>query len=179
MMERDFMKSCLIVVDYQNDFVTGALGFEKAKSLESIIINKIEKYLSANRDIIFTFDTHYDDYLTTQEGKRLNIPHCIAGSEGHQLYGKVSKYLNKDSIIFKKNTFGSLELGEYLKKMKYIEVEFVGLVTNMCILSNAVIAKAALPNSKIIVDSKACMSFDDEMHEKTLDILKGIHIDIL
>ena len=173
------MKKCLIVVDYQNDFVCGALGFEKAYLLEDIIIKKIKEYNTISSDVIFTLDTHKKNYLDTQEGKRLPVVHCLDGSDGHQLFGGLKECLKTNSIVFKKPTFGSLELGNYLKGMEYDEVELVGLVTNMCVLSNAVIAKAALPEARIMVDKNACMSFDEELHSKTLDILKGMHIDVV
>lgn len=173
------MSKLLIIVDYQNDFVDGALGFDGAKKLDSIIVSKIKKYLDNGDDIVYTLDTHYSNYLETQEGIRLPIPHVIDNSFGHQVYGKTANYLKEAKAIFKKETFGSLDLGNYLKDQDYKEIELVGLVTNMCVVSNAIIAKAALPEARIIVDSKACASFDNELHDKTLDVLSGMHIDII
>lgn len=172
------MKRALIVVDYQNDFVCGALGFDGAERLEDIICEKIEQY-KKDGDVIFTFDTHEDDYLDTQEGKNLPVKHCIKGTDGHKLYGKVAKEVDFDSYIFDKSTFGSLELACFLKEKNYDAVELCGLVSSICVLSNAVLAKAALPESQIIVDSKATDSFDKEMNEKTFDILKNLHITVL
>lgn len=172
------MKKALIVVDYQNDFVCGALGFDGAERLEDIICEKIEQYKKEG-DVIFTFDTHEDDYLNTQEGKNLPVKHCIKGTDGHGLYGKVAKKVDFDSYIFDKPTFGSLELACFLKEKNYDVVELCGLVSSICVLSNAVLAKAALPESQIIVDSKATDSFDKEMNEKTFDILKNLHITVL
>ncbi len=173
------MKKCLVVVDYQNDFVDGALGFEGAKNLDHVISEKIEMYLNNGQDLIYTLDTHYDNYLSTDEGRRLPIIHCVKGTPGHNVYGKTANYLNKAIKVFEKQTFGSLELGEFLKKQAYTSIEFVGLVTNMCVLSNVIIAKTALKDAKIIVDSKACDSFDKKLHNETLDVLKGIHIDVV
>ena len=173
------MKKCLIVVDYQNDFVDGTLGFKDAKKLESIIIEKIEDTLKNSGEIIFTLDTHFDDYLNTHEGINLPVIHCIDNTYGHDVYGGVKKYLDKASKIFKKNTFGSLDLGNYLSENEYESIEIVGLVTNMCVISNAIIAKAAKEDTKIIVDSNAVMSFDAKLHNKSLDILKSMHIEVL
>ncbi len=173
------MKKCLIIVDYQNDFVDGALGFKGAETLDDVITKKIETYLKEKQDIIFTFDTHDNDYLSTQEGRRLPIVHCVSHTHGHMLYGKTAAYLKDAKIVFNKPTFGSLELGNYLKTNPYDEVELCGLVTNMCVVSNAVIAKAALPEARIIVDHKACMSFNESLHEQTLNVLAGMQMDII
>lgn len=172
------MKRALIVVDYQNDFVSGALGFDGAEKLDEVICRKIDDY-KKDGDIIFTFDTHGENYLDTMEGKNLPVPHCIDGSEGHKLFGKTAEKADENCFHFKKYTFGSLELAEFLKEKNYDSVELCGLVSNICVLSNAVLAKAALPDSEIIVDSKATSSADPEMDQKTFDILKGIHIKVL
>ena len=106
------MKRLLIVVDYQNDFVCGSLGFDKAKELEKGILEKIAEY--QNDEIIYTLDTHFDDYLTTAEGKSLPVPHCIKGTVGHKLYGGLADAL-KGKLCFEKNTFPSLEMAKYLE----------------------------------------------------------------
>ena len=173
------MKKCLIVVDFQNDFVDGALGFNGAEKLDQIIENKIKDYLINNQDILYTLDTHYDNYLETQEGKRLPIIHCIDNTKGHEVYGNTGKYLKDAKKVFKKNTFGSLELGNFLKDKDYDEIEIAGLVTNMCVISNAIIAKSALPEARIVVDKNASLSFDKDLHNKTLDVLKGMQVDII
>ncbi|MDD2575135.1 MAG: cysteine hydrolase [Acholeplasmataceae bacterium] len=172
------MKRLLIVVDFQNDFVTGSLGFENATYLENIIVNKILKYHHEMDDVIFTLDTHQPNYLETNEGKHLPVKHCLKGSYGHQLYGKV-KDLVRNSKVFEKPTFPSLDLANYLKDKDYTEVELCGLVSNICVLSNAVMVKSALPNAQIIVDAQATSSHDTEMHEKCLDIMGGLHINVI
>lgn len=172
------MKKCLIVVDYQNDFVTGSLGFKDAKNIEHAILEKLKFAKENKTDIVFTLDTHYKNYLQTLEGAKLPVEHCIDETNGHNVYGSVSKQIEDAKIVFKKETFGSLALGEFLKTEHYDQVELVGLVTHMCVLSNAVIAKAALPNARIIVDEYACESFDERLHNYTLDILEGIHIEV-
>lgn len=183
------MKRLLIVVDYQNDFVDGALGFEGAELLDERIAAKIDEYRVAGDGVAFTFDTHHKDYLDTQEGQKLPIPHCLEGTHGHQLYGKVaSRQLDQDSV-FLKPTFGSAALFERLSKRESIaeglgvqpfaSIELVGLVSNMCVLSNAVIARTACPNVPIIVDASCTASPDPAMHEKALDVLEGLQIQVI
>ena len=174
------MRKLLIVVDFQNDFVDGTLGFEKAKELDSIIYNKIVKYKNNNHDVIYTFDTHYEEYFDTLEGQKLPVKHCILGTKGHDLYGTVSSLYNKEEdITFLKETFPSLDLANYLKEHPYDEVELCGLVSNICVLTNVVMVKAALPNCKIIVDRNATASFDEKLNNETFDILKGIHVEVI
>lgn len=162
----------LVIVDYQNDFVDGALGFPEAKLLEGKIIEKAKNY----DEIVFTLDTHDDNYLNTQEGKKLSIKHCLYNTHGWQLYGKVNELSGKK---FPKNTFGSEELFQYLKTKKYQEIEIVGLVSNICVLANAILAKTALPEAKIIVDASCTDSFDKDLHEKALDIMEGLQIEVI
>lgn len=164
----------LIVVDYQNDFVNGSLGFKKAEELEQRIVQKIKEY----DNVIFTLDTHYDNYFDTLEGKKLPVKHCIKDTVGHKLYGEVGKYLDKAIKVFEKPTFPSLELANYLVGKGYDEVEICGLVSNICVLSNVVMVKAALPNARIIVNKNLTASFDEKLNEETFDILKGIHVDV-
>ena len=129
--------------------------------------------------MIFTLDTHSENYLETAEGKKLPVVHCVDGTEGHELFGQLPEYVLKDDIVIKKPSFGSLELAEILKENKFDEVELCGLVTDICVVSNAIIAKAALPESKIIVDSNACASFDKAAHEAALKVMKSVQIDVL
>ena len=183
------MKRLLIVVDYQNDFVNGALGFEGAELLEEPICRKIDEYREAGDTICFTFDTHHKDYLETQEGRKLPILHCIDGTPGHELYGKVAERLGENDRIFLKPTFGSEELFCRLIKLQDVadglggqpfeSIELIGLVSNMCVLSNAVIARTACPNTRIIVDAACTAAPDSSMNEKALDIMEGLQIEVI
>lgn len=183
------MKRLLIVVDYQKDFVDGALGFEGAELLDARIAQKIDEYRESGNLIFFTFDTHHKDYLDTQEGQNLPIPHCIEGTSGHELYGEVATKLHESDETFLKPTFGSTALFERLAKqqeiadslgvMPYESIEVVGLVSNMCVLSNAVIARTACPNTPIIVDALCTAAPDPAMNEKALDILEGLQIKVV
>jgi len=171
------MRKLLIVVDFQKDFVSGSLGFDKAVELESLIYNVIKQYKENNNDVIFTFDTHDENYMETEEGRNLPVYHCIKGQPGHQLYGMVQDLFDvNNDVYFEKPTFPSLELANYLKDKDYDEIELCGLVSNICVLSNVVMVKSALPNAKIIVDRKLTSSFDNVLNEYAFEILKGIHV---
>ena len=183
------MKRLLIVVDYQVDFVDGALGFEGAELLDERIARKIDEYREASDSIAFTLDTHHKDYLDTFEGSVLPIPHCIEGSDGHALYGQVATRMLDSDEVFLKPTFGSSALFERLMKRQEVaktigtepfeSIEVVGLVSNMCVLSNAVIARTACPNVPIIVDASCTAAPDDAMNEKALDIMEGLQIKVI
>ena len=133
----------LVIVDYQNDFVDGALGFAGAELLEPLIVEKINKCRQEGGKVIFTLDTHGGDYLDTSEGRKLPVPHCIKGTVGHKLYGEVAKNVRGDELVIEKPSFGSLELAEVLKNGGFDEVEFCGLVTDICVVSNVILANAA------------------------------------
>lgn len=172
------MRKLLIVVDYQNDFVKGALGFEKAIALEDRICNKIEEYKNDSSDIVCTFDTHDSNYSNTQEGRKLPISHCIKNTDGWELFGKINNLLS-ENIYFEKNTFGSVELAEFLKGNEFDTIELVGVVTNMCVISNAVIAKTFLPEAEIIIDAQCVASNDDNLNEKALDVMESLQMTII
>lgn len=182
------MKRLLIVIDYQNDFVNGALGFEGAELLEDPIVQKIKEYRDKGDLIAFTYDTHHKDYLHTQEGAHLPVPHCIEGTPGHGLFGKVADCVEGSDRLFFKPTFGSSELFERLLQLQQTassldtlpleSIELVGLVSHICVLSNAVIARTACPNVPIIVDATCTDSYDKELQEKAFDVLEGLQITV-
>lgn len=173
------MRKCLIVVDYQNDFVTGSLGFAKAEQLDDRIANKIVKYRNKGWEIVFTFDTHEENYLQTNEGRNLPVEHCIKGTNGHKLYGRTAKMLKESDKCFYKPNFGSAELFEYLKAEEFDKIELCGVVTNICVISNAVLAKTALPESEISVDSACVASNDGSLNKAALDVMQSLQINVL
>ncbi|AIO18500.1 Isochorismatase family protein [Candidatus Izimaplasma bacterium HR1] len=173
------MKKCLIVVDFQNDFIDGTLGFDTASEITENIITKINQYKQEGNDVIYTLDTHKTDYLETEEGKNLPVVHCVEGSKGHQIKDEVKALIKEEDKQFIKYSFPSLELGNYLETKDYEVIELCGLVSNICVVSNAVIAKSALPNAHIIVDNLATKSFDPILHEKAMDVLEGLHVEVL
>ena len=172
------MKKLLIVVDYQNDFIDGSLGFDSANLLTNTIKEKILSYLNDKNDVIYTLDTHHEDYMDTMEGKKLPVKHCIKGTFGWQIKKDVD-YSSKAIKVFEKPTFPSLDLANFLKDHPYDEVELCGLVSNICVLSNAVMVKSALPNANIIIDALATDSFDKNLQDKCFDVLEGLHIQVI
>ncbi len=173
------MKKALLIIDYQNDFISGSLGFPEAERLAIGIRDKILQYRKEGWRILFTVDTHDASYLKTKEGQNLPIEHCIKGTDGHALHPLVKAVQKEDDLVFEKPTFGSMELAKYLEREAFEEIEIVGLVTNICVLSNAVLAKAACPEARIRVNKALCDSYDRTLHEDTLRVLSGIHIDVI
>ncbi len=173
------MKKCLIVVDYQNDFVTGSLGFDKAKELDRRIAAKIDLFRKNGDEIIFTFDTHSKDYLKTYEGKNLPVEHCIEGTEGHKLFGETAKAKSDGDRCFYKSSFGSAELFEYLKNNHYSSIELCGVVSNICVISNAVLAKTAQPEIDVFVNSNCVASNNEGLNSAALEVMKSMQIKII
>lgn len=173
------MPRCLIVVDYQNDFVTGSLGFAGAELLDWTIAAKIQKYRANGDIVVFTFDAHGEDYLKRQEGRNLAIPHCLKGTAGHSLYGKTAKLILDTDKRFYKPTFGSDQLYKYLKTTTFESIELVGLLSNTGVISNAVLAKTAQPETPIIVDFDCTASPDPELNEAAIAVMKGLQIRVV
>lgn len=171
------MKRLLVVVDMQKDFVDGALGFDGAEKVIPGIRDLILSYKENGDTVVYTLDTHHEDYMDTQEGKNLPVPHCIEGTDGFALVDELSGVL-EDCRGFKKPTFGSIELASYIASGDFDSIELCGLVSNICVLSNAVIAKAAAPEAEIIVDSALTASFDPKLGTEVFDILEGIQITV-
>ena len=173
------MNRLLVVVDYQNDFVDGALGFKGADLIAPAIARLIKEFRANKDEVVFTYDTHDEDYLKTVEGKNLPVPHCLKGSDGWQLYPAVNKLLG-DAKVFEKPGFGSKELGHYIESKNFDEIYLCGLVSDICVFSNAIVAKAsASPYTKIKIVREATSSFDLDMQEKAFDVLKHLHIEII
>lgn len=174
------MKNLLIVVDYQKDFVDGALGFPGAEALDPSIVTRISQYRARGDEVVFTLDTHYNNYTTTQEGRKLPIAHCIDGSDGHKLYGRTAEAYLPGDKVFIKNTFGSSQLFEYLYRLpSFGKIELCGLVSSICVISNAVLAKAAQPEAEIVIDSALTAGADRELHEAALKVMGGLQMTIL
>ena len=173
------MKKLLVVIDYQNDFVNGSLGFEGADKLDAPIAERIRQYRAEGHDVIFTRDTHYEDYLNTQEGKKLPVVHCIKGTHGWEIFGETAKEVQEGDVIIDKPTFGSMALGEYAVEGGYGYVELVGLVSNICVLTNAAILKTALPEAEVVVNAALTASHDNDMNSKALDVLGGIQVTVI
>lgn len=174
------MKRMLIVVDCQKDFIDGALGFDGADSIIPGIIERIDSYKENGDEVVYTMDTHTPEYMNTQEGKNLPVPHCIKGSDGFKLAADLEGPLS-GCREFEKPTFGSMDLANYIaaNASEYSSIEVCGLVSNICVISNAMLAKAAAPEAEIIVDSKLTASFDPKLHQACLDVLGGVQVKVL
>ncbi len=172
------MRKLLIVVDYQKDFVDGSLGFVGAEALDAVIAAKVREYRADGAEVVATLDTHDDNYAKTQEGQKLPVAHCLRGSDGWRIYGATAEALS-GCRTFEKPAFGSAELFDYLREGDFSHVELCGLVSNICVLSNAVLAKAALPEAKVIVDAAATAAADADMNEKALDVLAGVQVEVI
>ena len=164
----------------QNDFLHGALKNEEGIKIIPSVVNKIKEYKANNDLVIATRDTHYENYFDTVEGSYLPVKHCISGSNGHNLYGKVATLFDKSKdVYFEKETFPSLKMANYLANKNYDEVTLCGLVSNICVFTNAIMVKASLPNAKIIIERLLTDSFDKDLQEKSYDVLKGLHIEVI
>ncbi len=173
------MKKILIVVDYQNDFVNGALGFPGAESLDKPIAEKIRAYGAGN--VFYTLDTHRPDYLNTREGAHLPVVHCVKNTPGWEVFGETKKALEEVGAVgFPKESFGLLPTEGVLKKLPAYadEIELVGLVSNICVLSNAVVFQTLYPQAQMIVDAAYTKSFDENLHTATLAVLKGLQVEV-
>lgn len=166
----------LIVIDMQNDFIDGALGTKEAVAIVPNVAKKIQKAREAGETVIFTRDTHQKNYLETQEGKNLPVVHCIKDSAGWQ----ISKELEVgDSRIFDKPSFGSMDLADFVSTLNGVEeIELVGLCTGICVISNAFILKAKLPEVKISVDASCCACVTPESHKTALAAMKLCQISV-
>ncbi|MCR5687787.1 MAG: cysteine hydrolase [Lachnospiraceae bacterium] len=162
------MRKILIVVDMQKDFIDGSLGTKEAEAIVRPVIDKIKSY--RREDIFATRDTHQKDYLDTQEGKNLPVEHCIEGTEGWMIDPQIEELILPDHI-FDKPTFGSAALAAKISEISSsedIEVELVGLCTDICVISNALLLKAYMPEVRISVDSSCCAGVTPEKHEAAL-----------
>ncbi|MGL5972915.1 MAG: cysteine hydrolase family protein [Oscillospiraceae bacterium] len=174
-------KNILLVVDYQNDFITGSLGSISCKNVYIDVINRINFYLNNNDIIIFTKDTHNIDYLKTEEGQLLPIEHCIKGTDGHNLYGDLIEFennLNENIKIIEKTHFALNDLN-FLNDLDFNEIEIIGVATNICVLTNAIFLKSTFQNTKIKINESCCASYDDIAHAHSINIMKNLGFTII
>lgn len=173
------MREILVVVDMQKDFVDGALGSNEAVAIVDNVVNKINEF---DGEIIVTYDTHQDNYIGTREGKYLPVPHCIENTDGWLLNDKVEAALaGKGATRIKKPTFGSVKLVDVLSDVneKDTEVTLIGLCTDICVVSNAMLLKANYPEMNIIVDASCCAGVTPNKHEAALETMKSCQINVI
>ena len=174
------MSRYLFVIDYQNDFVDGALGFPGAEKLDEKIAAKVRAY--GKDHVLFTRDTHFENYMDTREGKNLPVKHCIKGSFGWEVYGETAKALRDveapaiDKLVFGMDVTDPATAAVLPESAD--EIELVGLVSNICVVSNAVVLQSKYPEATITVDASCTDSFDKALHEKVLDVLTGFQVKI-
>lgn len=171
----------LIVIDMQNDFVSGSLGTEDAKKIAERVISKVKNFKG---NVIFTLDTHGEDYMETQEGKLLPVRHCIEGSEGWHLIRELDEVQKEKGFpVYRKNTFASRKLAEDLydinSKHPIKSIEIIGLCTDICVVSNALMIKGFLPEVPIKVDSTCCAGVTTERHEAALKTMESCQISVI
>ena len=174
------MKKLLIVVDMQKDFVDGALGSKEAVAIVDNVVKKIESF---DGDILVTYDTHGEAYMNTQEGKNLPVPHCIKGTDGWKLDAKVQAALDKKAYrAIEKPTFGSTDLIEYIRKTydpAELEIQLIGLCTDICVVSNALLMKANFLETKVSVDADCCAGVTVDSHNAALLTMKMCQVQVI
>ena len=175
------MEKYLFVIDYQKDFVDGALGFPGAEKLDAPIAAKVRAYGKGR--VYFTRDTHFENYLQTREGRNLPVTHCVKGTDGWQVYGDTANALAEveapaiDKLVFGMD-ISDPAIAAVLPETAD-EIELVGLVSNICVVSNAVVLQSKYPEATIIVDASCTDSFDKTLHEKVLDVLAGFQVRVI
>jgi len=169
------MSKLLLVIDMQNDFIDGALGTNEAVAIVPYVKEVIEKF---DGKVLFTRDTHFENYMETQEGHNLPVPHCIKGTAGWEISSELKAFCVEEPID--KITFGSKELPSVLKEISDLEsITLIGLCTDICVISNAMILKAFYPEVPIIVDAKACAGVTPESHQNALNAMKMCQIQVV
>ena len=184
------MKKYLIVIDMQKDFVNGALGSKEAEAIVPAVLNKVNTF---DGEVIFTKDTHFEDYMTTSEGKMLPVEHCIKGTDGWQLIPPLEKYCTENNCkVYEKLTFGSVELAQDMLTIQKAgqtchvavddtaanieSIELIGLCTDICVVFNALLLKAFLPEVPISVDSACCAGVTPDKHAAALETMRSCQI---
>ena len=170
------MRKAIVVVDMQNDFVDGALGTQEAQAMLPCLVEKLKAEQTVGTALVFTMDTHGADYLETQEGKKLPVEHCIRGTVGWQIADALQPFVREAAAILEKPTFGATTLPAALAD--YDEIEFVGLCTDICVISNALLVKAFYPEKHIRVDASCCAGVTPESHANALAAMRMCQVEV-
>ena len=171
------MKKAIVVVDMQKDFIDGALGTKEAQEMLPRMEKKLAAARAAGTALVFTMDTHGADYLATQEGQKLPVPHCIRGTEGWEIAAVLQPFAREAAAVLEKPAFGSTALPVVLAD--YEAIELVGLCTDICVISNALLLKAFYPEKKISVDASCCAGVTQESHANALRAMEMCQVEIL
>ena len=180
----NIMKRLLVVVDMQKDFIDGSLGTKEAQAIVPNVAEKIKEYQHAGSVVVFTFDTHYENYMETQEGKRLPVEHCIRETEGWELDEALRDF---DGLPIEKSSFGSDVLASVIGDLYNVHsecvddfyVELIGVCTDICVVSNALLIKSIEPEVRIVVDASCCAGTTPEKHKAALEVMKSCQIDVI
>lgn len=172
------MRKILIVIDMQNDFVTGSLGSKEAQAIVPNVVNKI-KCCPLDTTLIFTRDTHFENYLSSLEGTMLPVIHCQYETEGWEIIPELSEYVSKSKYVFDKCTFGYEDWNRYFAGAESVEFELCGLCTDICVVSNALALRMFYPNAKITVDASCCAGVTPESHQAALTTMKMCQINVI
>ncbi|WP_081168138.1 cysteine hydrolase family protein [Lactococcus garvieae] len=168
------MKKLLVLIDFQNDFIDGSLGTAEAQAIVPNVIEKLATYEESER--LATQDTHFEDYLSTQEGQNLPVIHCQKGTLGWEIRKEAQVGFKR---VFEKSIFGSVQLAEYVRDTEVDQVELIGICTDICVVSNALLIKSFAPEVKIIVDASCCAGVSPESHEAALQTMASCQIQII
>lgn len=178
------MRKILVCVDLQVDFINGVLGSKEAQAIIPNVVDKIKKF--DGNEIYYTLDTHHENYMDTQEGKKLPVKHCVEHSMGWMLNKEVDNAIKNSSVDayeIRKPTFGSVTLANELmfefEEDDVFEIEFIGVCTDICVISNAMLIKAFFPEAKVVVDASCCAGVTPESHKNALEAMKMCQIEIV
>ena len=173
----------LIVVDMQKDFIDGSLGTSEAQAIVPAVCARIRACREAGYTVIATLDTHEENYMETREGRQLPVPHCIRGTEGWRIRPEVMEALGKDAVFVEKPTFGSVRLPQIIRDRSGEDgpeaIELLGLCTDICVVSNAMLLKAAFPETDFVVRADCCASVTPDKHEAALETMRSCQIEVI
>ncbi len=170
------MKKVLVVVDMQNDFVYGSLGSKEAQEVVPNVVAKVKEYVDNENYIVFTQDSHGENYMMTQEGKYLPVEHCIVNTNGWEIVPELQKYITSSVL---KTSFGSITLADEIRNMDCEEIEFVGVCTDICVISNVLLMKTFFPEMPITVDAACCAGVTPDKHEAALEVMRSCQINVV
>ncbi len=170
------MKRLLVVVDMQNDFITGAIGTSEAQEILPAVAQLIEEARRRGDTVVFTRDTHGEDYLSTQEGKKLPVVHCVKGTKGWEIADGLQK---EGDIVLDKPSFGSPELARYVKENGFSRILFCGVCTDICVVSNALLVKAFCPEAELAVAARACAGTSPANHDAAIATMRCCQIEVV
>lgn len=173
------MKKALVIIDMQNDFIYGVLGNDECRAIVPEAVKRVQRAVDDNTDIIFTQDTHQENYLSTQEGRKLPVLHCIRHTDGWKIIPELAEAAEQRGIIFTKETFGSRAMAEYIREHDYEEVELIGVCTDICVISNAMTIKSFAPELEISVNESCCAGVTPQSHQTAVEAMKACQINII